>query len=350
LGSPALGESNVPIFRRKQQADAPATASRPTPPAPAPRSDNLPAPHFAPEEGDPVLVELLETAKAKDWPAIRATLAGFDGYDFSSLMANMCSRAPEMDDWLPGAVGDGAGDALARAVLGGRKVERGWEIRTGARASHVSQEQFAAFHAHLRDAEEYLYDAADLDRSSTGPWYYLMISARGLQVGLPVTRRRFEALVTRSPGHIGAHRQMLQSLCKKWSGSHEQMHAFATEAMRGPHGLHLGEIAAFAHLEHWLDLKAEERRAYITAQSVRAELLEAADRSIFNPDYAMPRAPHHAFNLFALMFCLAGLHEQSRAAFKATGGVVTKSPWHYFNAADPIAAYAKRREIAFQNA
>jgi len=297
-------------------------------------------------------VGLLEAAKAKDWPAIRATLADSSGFDLSALTTNLCNQSPEMDEWLPDAVGAGAGagDALARLVLGGRKVERGWEIRTGARATQVSRDQFAAFHAHLREAEEYLYDAVALDRASAGPWYYLLVSARGLQVGLPVTKRRFEALVTRSPGHVGAHRQMLQSLCKKWSGSHEQMHAFATEAMRGPHGLQLGEIVAIAHLEHWLDLKAQERQAYITSQPVRAELLEAADRSVFDPDYAMPRAPYYALNHFALLFALAGLYEQSRAAFKATDGVVTKFPWNYFNAADPVAAYTKRREIAFQNA
>ena len=312
-------------------------------------SKNLPAPRFAPGDGDPVLVGLLDAAKAKDWPAIRATLAGFGGFDLSSLAANLCHQSPQMDEWMPDAVGDGAGDALARFILGARKVERGWEIRTGARATQVSQDQFAAFHAHLREAEEYLYDAVALDRASAGPWYYLLMSARGLQAGLPVTKRRFEALVTRSPGHVGAHRQMLQSLCRKWSGSHEQMHAFATEAMRGPHGLHLGEIVAIAHLEHWLDLKPEERQPYISSQPVRTELLEAADRSIFDPDYAMPRAPYQALNHFALLFALAGLYEQSRAAFQATGGVVTKSPWNYFNA-DPVAAYAKRREIAFQNA
>ncbi len=336
------------IFRRKQQGDASVTVSRTLAPVAAMRAHKLPQARLVPGDGDAVLAELLETAKAKDWPAIRATLAGFSGHDLSSLAGNLCHQAPELDDWLPAAVGDGAGDPLARLLLGARKVERGWEIRSGQRAVHVSQDQFKAFHAHLREAEEYLYDAVALDRASPAPWYYLMISARGLEMGIPVTKRRFEALVTRSPGHVGAHRQMLQSLCKKWSGSHEQMHAFATEAMRGPHGLQLGEIAAIAHLERWLDLDTGAGEAYMTSQPVRSELLEAAERSIFSPDYAMPRVPFAAHNVFAMAFHLAGLHEQARIAFGATGGIVTQFPWFYLNGADPVAPYAKAREISFR--
>jgi hypothetical protein len=339
----------VPIFRRKQEAVPPATASRTLAPVSALRSRKLPAARTAPGDGDAVLEGLLDSAGAKDWPTIRATLAQYGGHDLSSLAAGLCNRAPALDDWLPSAVGDGAGDALARFVLGARKVERGWEIRSGARASHVSRDQFAAFHEHLREAEEYLYDAVDLDRASAGPWYYLLMSARGLQVGLPVTRRRFESLVTRSPGHVGAHRQMLQSLCKKWSGSHQQMHAFATEAMRGPHGRRLGEIVGWAHLEHWLELNGQEGQAYLASHPVRTELMEAAERSIFDPDYTMPRAPYYAHNLFAMLFNLAGLHEQARIAFEATDGVVTKLPWAYLNS-DTVAVYTKRREISFQAA
>ena len=345
-----LGGIEMSIFRRKQQGDAPVTVSHTLAPVAAMRAHKLPAARLAPGDGDPVLAGLIEAAKAKDWPTMRATLAQFSGNDLTLLTAGVFKDAPEMDDWLPAVIGADADDALARFALGARKVERGWDIRSGMRAVHVSQDQFKAFHTHLREAEEYLYEAVALDRASTAPWYYLMISARGLQMGIPVTKRRFEALVTRSPGHVGAHRQMLQSLCKKWSGSHEQMHAFATEAMRGPHGLQLGEIAAIAHLERWLDLESDADKAYMTSQPVRTELLEAAERSIFNPDYAMPRAPFAAYNVFAMAFHLAGLHEQARLAFKATGGIVTRFPWIYLNGADPAAPYAKAREISFRAA
>ncbi|HEU5355673.1 MAG TPA: hypothetical protein VFU65_14475 [Actinocrinis sp.] len=338
------------IFRRKQQGDAPVAVRHTLTPVEAIRAHKLPAARVVPGDGDAVLADLIKAAKVRDWPTMRATLAGYSGYDLTALAANVFQASPEMDDWLPEAVGADTEDPIARFALGARKVERGWEIRSGLRAVHVSQDQFKAFHAHLRSAEEYLYEAAALDRTSPAPWYYLMMSARGLQMGIPVTKRRFEAIVTRSPGHLGAHRQMLQSLCKKWSGSHEQMHAFATEAMRGPHGLKLGELAPIAHLERWLDLASDARRAYMTSQPVRTELLEAAERSVFHPDFAMPRAPVAAYNIFAMAFHLAGLHEQARIAFKATGGIVTRFPWMYINGADQVAPYTKAREISFRTA
>ncbi|MGH3744433.1 MAG: hypothetical protein ACRDTP_06190, partial [Mycobacteriales bacterium] len=277
-----------------------------------------------------------------------STLASYTGSDFTSLVAYVCQDAPEIDNWLPLAVGDGAGDPLAKLMLGARTFQRGWAVRTGARATHVSQDQFKAFHEHLREAEEYFYAAADLDRESPAPWYYLLASARGVQAGLPIAQRRFDALVKRAPDHVAGYRQMLQTVCRKWSGSHELMHEFALEAARGPHGMRLGELVAFAHIEHWLDLPSGEDAAYIVSHPVRAELVEAAELSIFHAHYTpAPRSPYAAPNAFAMALSMSGLHAQARAAFALTEGVVLEQPWHYLKS-NPLLAYAMRRDLSFQ--
>ncbi|MEG3634848.1 hypothetical protein [Micromonospora palythoicola] len=59
---------------------------------------------------------------------------------------------------------------------------------------------------------------------------FLVVSARGREVHPAEARRRFDEVVTRHPGHRLAHEHMLQYLCRKWSGSHEQMFEFAREA------------------------------------------------------------------------------------------------------------------------
>lgn len=41
-------------------------------------------------------------------------------------------------------------DPVAGTLLGAHLIKEGWRIRTAARATHVSQEQFDAFHEHLR--------------------------------------------------------------------------------------------------------------------------------------------------------------------------------------------------------
>ena len=119
-----------------------------------------------------------------------------------------------------------------------------------------------------------------------------MTSGRGLQIGLDAIRRRFEAATTRCPDHRIAHQQMLQALCKKWFGSHEQMHAFAEQAVQGPHYAALAHLVPSAHLEHWFDLGAgDERRAYMHQATVRDALMEAADLSIFQPDHRATSGP-----------------------------------------------------------
>lgn len=338
----------MPIFRRGGSKDA--RAERPAPSASRGSARGLPQPRRLRGEGDPVAAGLIETAKSRDWGAISRALAGYSGYDHSSLVANLCKEVPELDDWLPRAIGDGAGDPLARAVLGARKVELAWSVRTGARAKDVSRAQFESFHAHLREAEEILYDAADLDRASVTAWYQILISGRGLQVGLPVLKRRFEAIITRCPDHPAAHRQMLQTLCKKWAGSHEQMHDFARETMRGPYGGLLATAVPEAHIERWLDLgRGVPGGAYMRTAEVRAELIEAAERSIARPDFASPRAPYYAYNAFAMAFSLAELAPQARAAFAATDGVVTQAPWQYLNV-DTVVPYTHWRTKAYQSA
>jgi hypothetical protein len=299
-----------------------------------------------PGDGDAELRTLLELTESRDWPALHAGLSKYSGNDLSSLIGTICAQSPTLSDWVPEAVAKGPDDALAYAFLGNATVEGAWRVRTTRRAQHVSQDQFREFHQILREAEEHLYRSAELDTQSAAPWYSLLISGRGLQVGLDVQRRRFEAVLERCPGHLGAHSQMLQQLCRKWSGSDEQMHAFATEALRGPYGDELGVLIPRAYYEHVGNLPRDSpERAYITSAEARAELQEAADRTIFRPGFRPARHPYTAANVFAWAFTAAELWPQARAAFQATEGVIVN--WGGF--ADPVVVYTRRRDLVFQH-
>jgi hypothetical protein len=310
------------------------------------RSGRAPEARTIPADGDAELRALLEPADSRDWPALHAGLSKYSGNDLSSLIGTVCAKSPTLSDWLPEAVGKEPGDALTSAFLGAATIERAWRVRTNQRAQHVSRDQFREFHQILREAEEHLYRSAELDTQSAAPWYSLLASGRGLQVGLDVQRRRFEAVLERCPGHLGAHSQMLQQLCRKWSGSHEQMHAFATEALRGPYGDELGVLIPRAYFEHLIDLaKDSPERGFITTVEARAELQEAADRTIFRPGYRPARNPYAAANTFAWVFTAAEMWPQARAAFQATEGVVVN--WCAFH--NPMAAYTSRRNLAYQH-
>ena len=335
-------KSGTPQAARTQTSPAAAWAAAAAT-ATATASAGAPAPRRLPDDGDTELTRLLGIAASRDWDALRGEFARVEGNDLSSLLSNVCARTPEIGEWVP----NDAGDALAQAVLGADAIERGWRVRTGKRATQVSEEQFREFHRLLRVAEEYLYASVELDATSVAPWYSLQISGRGLEVGLDVQQRRFEGALKRCPGHLGSHRQMLQQLCRKWGGSHEQMHAFATEAMQGPYGDVLGQLIPMAYFEHLSDLEKDSpERGFIRSAESRAELLQAAERTIFRPGYSFPRGPYLAANQFLWAFTRAGMWPQAKQALDATENTaVTWGP----ATSDPAKHYTQLRATVLKN-
>lgn len=305
-----------------------------------------PAPRVDADSWDPDLAGMRAAALRRDWPGLRERLGKIpDGQERTWLLASVADVAG-IEGWIPAVIAAEPDSSLALLVSGARRVSWAWEARSALRAKHVSREQFQTFHERLRVAEEELYEVAEREPGWVAPWYFLQMSGRGLQVGQETARLRFEAAVSRCPGHPGAHEQQLQQVCAKWSGSHEEMHGFArTSMLKGPEGSPLGELVALAHLEHWLDLEGGEDAAYIRRPDVVAELHEAADRSVRHPAYERPRDWIPTFNTFAMAFSLAGERKAAGEFFTALEGRVTNFPWQYIDN-DPTRAFTKWRAKA----
>ncbi|QMU77986.1 hypothetical protein GXW83_22100 [Streptacidiphilus sp. PB12-B1b] len=297
-----------------------------------------------PGHGDPELVALRTAVAGADWPAVEAVLKPCrERADHARLT------------WLISGVEDIGGDfllnlperlpdnPLALSVAGARHVAWAWEARTGARAARVTQEQFHTFHERLRTAEEHLYAAVELDPESASPWCFLTTASRGLEHGHAVTRRRFDAGVRRAPHHTALHAAMLQQLCAKWGGSHEQMHGFARQAVeQAPPGSTLGVLTAYAHIEHWFELPKAERPGYLRGGSVVAELKQAAAVSVLHPAYAPTESPYGALNAFAMVFWLAGERALARDLFQRIGDHPTRFPWAYVGSPGQVFATARQ--------
>ncbi|MFD3538131.1 hypothetical protein ACFWUQ_01335 [Streptomyces sp. NPDC058662] len=296
------------------------------------------------DSGDPEVRRVREAAAAADWTTVRAVLeARPESADRTELLWAVGDTAG-VERWMPAVVEAEPEAALPRLVAGVRHISWGWEARTGARAAHVSSEQFEVFHARLRTAERWLYEAAEREPQWISPWYGLQITGRGLQVEKTVARRRFEATVRRDPHHLGAHQQRLQQLCEKWGGSHEEMHAFArASAFGAPPGTHLGQLVAIAHIEHWLALDSGPDGAYMARPEVAASLRQAADHSFRHPDFVLRETWLPVVNTFAMAFSLAGDRVAARECFRLTDGCVSRFPWYYLDSSDPAAAYRKLR-------
>ncbi|WP_051950847.1 tetratricopeptide repeat protein [Actinacidiphila yeochonensis] len=302
--------------------------------------------------GDPRLTAVLGAARSGDWAGVRELLAsaaegpGLAGpwTDDLSWLVNEVMDVDGAEEWLARAVADDPRDPLARLALGTRQIGWAWEARSAKLAKYVSKEQFAVFHARLRDAEEHLYEAAELAPEWVAPWYFLLTSGRGLQVGQDAARRRLDAVVARFPHHLPAHRVHLQQVCAKWGGSHEKMHDFARTAMlAAPEGSPFGELVALAQLEEWYGEPKENGTSSLAQPEAAGRLGQAWERSLGHAAFQRHPGWTASANTFAMTFSLAGRKQSAVEVFAMLNGAVCRSPWNRLKggADDPVGTYTR---------
>lgn len=308
-----------------------------------------------PAQGDPEATRLIAAAKRGDWRAAAEFLRGVEHPDDRSFYCRILGEhAGEatgggawIDEWI--AAETGPGRAAALTVKGQHAIAWAWQARGNGSASTVSEEAFKLFFRRLKVAEDCLDDATELDADDPTPWAGLVTLGRARQVGVAETRRRFDEAVRRYPWHRDAHAQLLQQLCRKWSGSHELMHEFAeAAAAAAPPGSPLGVLVADAHIEHWLDLPEGEDGEYMRSPEVGERLRLAADRSVRHPRYERRPGWAAGDNAFAMAFTLNGDRPAAAERFDALGDRVTRWPWSYM--AVPDVAYTRARLLSREHA
>jgi hypothetical protein len=293
----------------------------------------------------PQVGELRAAIARRDWAGTRAVIESAPA-DARCLLVREGSDVDEpIEGFLREQLRADPDDSLAGAMLGTHLIGVGWKVRTRARAQQVSREQFATFHGWLRQAEQVLIDTAARTPAEPAAWVARLTSARGLQLGLAESRRRYDRLRAIDPNNYAGQRQFLQRLCPKWSGSWELLHGWTREELAAaPPGSLAGALVAEAHIEHWLDVPDAEEKAYLSDPAVRTELLEAAGQSIWHADFARPTGWVHAASCFAMMFSLVGDQEAAARTFAQLGDLGSASPWDYLG--DPQTVIAERRARA----
>ncbi|MGY0002291.1 DUF4034 domain-containing protein [Micromonospora sp. I033] len=301
-----------------------------------------------PAHGDPQARALVDALAAGDWRTARDILTATNDPDSRAFLIEAAGTVGGVQDWIGEWVDAEPQSTLPVLVRGCHAVHWAWEARGGKRAEYTSQDQFREFRRRLRLAENLLDEVVARDPDDLTARTWLVTSARGRQVGRDEARLRFDEVVKRHPGHVVAHEQRLQYLCPKWFGSDEQMFSFAREATAAaPEGSLLPELLAVAHVEKWLDLPVEESDAYMQSAEVRADLLAAAEKSIFHPAFRpafgwVPRA-----SVFALGLELAHEFDAAARVFEMLGDHVSEWPWNYVD--DPVTAFTRSREWVYEH-
>ncbi|MEV0896155.1 hypothetical protein [Actinoplanes sp. NPDC049802] len=288
----------------------------------------------------PKITSLRTALDAGDWPACRELLDAADPVERTCLI-DAVSDEKGLEDFLRGVLRGDPGDGTAGALLGRHLAVAAWDIRTDARAVHVSREQFAAFRAGLVEAERVLVDAAARSPHDPAIWTTRLLTARGLQLGLSEIRRRYGRLAEIDPHHLPGQQQMLQSLCAKWYGDVAQAYEFAKEAAdAAPAGAPNPVLLAIAYIEH-SDVVTDTDR-------IRAELREAAQRSVWHPDFRRTHGWVQVMSTFAMAFGVLGDHPAAASLFDALDGLGSRWPWEYLG--DPATTIEKFRARAGGNA
>ncbi|MFJ8947019.1 hypothetical protein ACIRG4_27920 [Streptomyces sp. NPDC102395] len=305
-------------------------------------------PTFDPYDNMPELIPLRTAAQSGDWPSVRAYIARLDSIHRVNSAVSLVADVPGVENMLERAVREQPGDPLPRTLLAQRYVYIGWDIRSAARAEHVSRDQFDQFHSWLRRAEQLLIEVCAEQPSYTPAWNARLTTARGLELGQSEVRRRYDRLSAHHPHDYHAQTSLLQQLCPKWGGSWEAAHGFAQEcAKAAPDGYANAALVADAHIEHWLELGGSEGAAYLRGVPVHDDLRFAAHASVLHPDHRADWNSIGAHSTFAFAFSLGGHFEDAAPHFAFLGNRASKHPWDYMN--DPKASFRKFRKSALES-
>jgi len=277
----------------------------------------------------PVLHQLREHAKAGEYDAVATQLRAFEEHDQDAFMTGceVVSSTPETESHLEHIVAERPDDLLARTLLAQRHVVHGWDIRSGYRAQQVSSDQFEQFHAFLRKAEQALIELCAVAPERAHAWHVRLMTARGLELGLSETRRRYDRLAEHHPHHVAGQRQLLQRLLPKWGGTWEDAFSFArARAADAPPQSSSVAMVAQVHYEMWLDLGESKGNRYLAGES--AELRDLSARFL-DPGYQPVFEGLYVHSLLGTVLALAGQWEQAIPHFRHTGPALDPGVWGY---------------------
>ncbi|HZC26279.1 MAG TPA: hypothetical protein VE287_04605 [Actinopolymorphaceae bacterium] len=298
----------------------------------------------------PELSALRTAVAQRDWPEVSGFLSRLSDPDDREYAVRIVAMVNDSDDFLRDmAAAEGAASTVASTLYAARLVQAGWSIRTSYRAKHVSREQFAGFHDHLRRAERILIDVTAKDPANSSAWAQRLVTARGLELGQAEVRRRFDQVRRHVPHLYAAEVEFLQQLCPKWSGNLEKMWEFARECLTTSTPGSLSPLTIVeGHLEQWSETESNRTpSSYFTRPDVRDEINEAAERSVRHPDFRPGYRWIVAHNLFALAFSLMQDHQAAAPHFRRLGNLIATPYWSYFG--DERALFRQHRAAALRH-
>lgn len=185
-----------------------------------------------------------------------------------------------------------------------------------------------AFHEELRNAEQDLFWAVELDFDDPVAFTPLIRSARGLGVSTEELCLRFDESVRRGGDLLGVHLETVVALGPLEGGSVTDMMAFAgTVGSSASAGSPLHVVVPFAHLIAIDSPDPEGRPRRSFSSEAAGDVTLAMSMSIDSEAWQDPPGVVEVLNVLAAAAERSGDHDRAAALFARAGSVRTTLPW-----------------------
>jgi hypothetical protein len=326
-------------------------------PVPPPAKTADPPVVFVPVQDQPTLRPLVDALGGGDWRPAHEALEATVGWGDRLVVLDALQHAPSFpDDWVTSA----PSSAFPLVARGAFHIRQAWKARGSGRAHDVTQDGWRGFTEHLDLAADDLQRAMETSASDPTPWAYMVTVAMGLSMPKDEIIRIVAESDARALGLRHVYARATTALSHKWGGSHQLMLDFVRDAaVRLPDGSEGLDCVAGAHIEVYTYLKnfeknEAEQTAYFKQADVASELADAADRSVFSPEYRRTLVTRSLWSDFAFCMALVGdafpeHRPMSAELFRLLGDDIPPVPWElaYGYGAAPSVCAAVRR-VALQ--
>ncbi len=197
----------------------------------------------------------------------------------------------------------------------------------------------------LEEARTVCAEAARLAPDDVVPHIVELGVARGLGASEAEFQSLWETVVSRAPGHMGAHLAALRYWSAKWHGSRDQAEAFARRVAAGaPEGSLLPALPLFAVFDHLPDVQLVRS---LFQSAVIVDAIEGARFAVAHAPENHPVLPH-VRHLLVWFLVRAERYEEALEQLRKVDGHIGAIPWTYEQ--DPVAAYTAYRAMAVAGA
>jgi hypothetical protein len=235
------------------------------------------------------------------------------------------------DKWFDNSNGPEEICLLRGALL----LVRAWHYRGWGRGEDVDQAAGEKMHETLKAAESSLLPLLELPDYGQNAAARLIRISMGLEEPIEQTQIYLKRLREFERPHMFGEHNYMVAVCKKWSGSHQEMFEFARATIKHyDQHPHMGGLIALAHFERQLffDNFDEDKiggEAYRADKTVLNEVLVQSERLLaLKQTAALENVFAH--NATAAFFADRDDFERAEPHFKAMRKRVTRFPWSFY--------------------